>query len=104
MFNANLSRYFDSVSHNELLKLMARRIADGSVLRLIKLSLKGPIEERDAGGTRRMTANQLLHKGFPLPRGVRQVIAALLETGSTLTDNRLRFRRDGAGDCGRGAR
>jgi RNA-directed DNA polymerase len=43
--NADLSRYFDSVSHNELLKLVARRVANGSVLRLIKLSLKGPIEE-----------------------------------------------------------
>jgi hypothetical protein len=49
-------------------------------------------------------ANQLLHKGFPLPRGARQVIAPVIEMGSTSMDNRLRLRRDGAGDRGRGAR
>src|SRR6202158_1286288 len=45
--DADLSRYFDSIPHNELLKSVARRVADGSVLRLIKLWLKAPIEERD---------------------------------------------------------
>jgi hypothetical protein len=32
---------------NDLLKSVARRVADGSVPRLIKLWLKAPIEERD---------------------------------------------------------
>ena len=50
--DADLSRYFDLIPHNELLKSVARRVADGSVLRLIKLWLKAPIEERDADGTR----------------------------------------------------
>ena len=47
--DVDLSRYFDSIPHDDLLKSVARRIADGSVLRLIKLWLKAPIEERDAG-------------------------------------------------------
>ena len=53
--DADLSRYFDSIPHGELLKSIARRIVDRHVLRLIKLWLKAPIEERDDGnGTRRI--------------------------------------------------
>jgi RNA-directed DNA polymerase len=47
--DADLSRYFDSIPHDELLKSVARRIVDRHVLRLIKLWLKAPIEERDEG-------------------------------------------------------
>ena len=36
-----------SIPHDELLKSVARRIVDWHVLRLIKLWLKAPIEERD---------------------------------------------------------
>jgi RNA-directed DNA polymerase len=38
-----------SIPHDELLKSVARRIVDWHVLRLIKLWLKAPIEERDEG-------------------------------------------------------
>src|ERR1700692_196899 len=48
--DADLSRYFDTIPHDDLLKSVARRVADGAVLRLIKLWLKAPIEERDGGG------------------------------------------------------
>ena len=41
--DADLSRYFDSIPHNELLKSVARGVADGSVLQLIKLWLKAPL-------------------------------------------------------------
>src|ERR1700704_844250 len=54
--DADLSRYFDSIPHDDLLKSVARRVADGAVLRLIKLWLKAPIEERDGDdGKRRIT-------------------------------------------------
>jgi hypothetical protein len=42
--DADLSRYFDSIPHDDLLKSVGRRVADGSVLRLIKLWLN-EIEE-----------------------------------------------------------
>ena len=63
--DADLSRYFDSIPHNELLKSVARRVADGSVLQLIKLWLKAPIEERDADGTRRMSGGKGNTRGTP---------------------------------------
>ena len=47
--DADLSKYFDSIPHGDLLKSVARRVADGAVLRLIKLWLKAPIEERGGG-------------------------------------------------------
>jgi hypothetical protein len=42
--DADLSRYFDSIPHDAILKSVARRIVDRHVLRLIKLWLKAPIE------------------------------------------------------------
>jgi RNA-directed DNA polymerase len=62
--DADLSRYFDSIPHDELLKSVARRIVDRHVLRLIKLWLKAPIEERDEeDGTRRIGGGNLLVPG-----------------------------------------
>jgi RNA-directed DNA polymerase len=63
--DADLSRYFDSIPHADLLKSVARRVADGAVLRLIKLWLKAPIEERDGDGTRRMSGGKGNTRGTP---------------------------------------
>jgi RNA-directed DNA polymerase len=64
--DADLSRYFDSIPHDELLKSVARRIVDRQVLRLIKLWLKAPIEERDdCDGTRRMSGGKSNTRGTP---------------------------------------
>ena len=64
--DADLSRYFDSIPHGELLKSVARRIVDRHVLRLIKLWLKAPIEERDDGdGTRRIGGGKSNMHGTP---------------------------------------
>jgi RNA-directed DNA polymerase len=48
-----------------LLKSVARRVADGSVLRLIKLWLKAPIEERDGDGKRRIVGGKKNKRGTP---------------------------------------
>ena len=64
--NADLSRYFDSIPHDALLKSVARRIVDRHVLRLIKLWLKVPIEERDDGDeTRRSGGGKSNTRGTP---------------------------------------
>ena len=64
--DADLSRYFDSIPHDELLKSVARRIVDRHMLRLIKLWLKAPIEEWDKGnGTRRIGGGKGNMRGTP---------------------------------------
>jgi RNA-directed DNA polymerase len=63
--DADLSRYFDSIPHSELLKSVARRVVDRHVLRLIKMWLRAPIEERDADGTRRMSGGKGNKRGTP---------------------------------------
>ena len=63
--DADLSKYFDSIPHAELLKSAARRIVDAKVLRLIKLWLASPVEERDGAGKRRMRGGKSNRKGTP---------------------------------------
>jgi RNA-directed DNA polymerase len=44
--DADLSKYFDTVPHCELMQCVAQRIVDRHVLRLIKMWLTAPVEER----------------------------------------------------------
>ncbi|MGH3305829.1 MAG: group II intron reverse transcriptase/maturase [Streptosporangiaceae bacterium] len=63
--DADLSKYFDTIPHRELLRSVARRIVDRNVLRLIKLWLKTPVEERDGDGKRRMSGGRRSTCGTP---------------------------------------
>jgi RNA-directed DNA polymerase len=63
--DADLSKYFDTIPHQDLMRSVARRIVDRHVLRLIKLWLKAPVEERDGDGTRRMTGGKNSKQGTP---------------------------------------
>src|SRR5258708_17372128 len=63
--DADLFKYFDSIPHGDLLKSVARRVADGAVLRLIKLWLKAPIQERGGDGTRRISGGKGNTRGTP---------------------------------------
>src|SRR2546423_6143136 len=63
--DADLSKYFDLIPHADLLKSVARRIVDRNVLRLIKLWLRAPVEERDGDGTRRMSGGKSNKRGTP---------------------------------------
>src|ERR1700751_1072375 len=75
--DADLSKYFDTIPHAELLRCVARRIVDGEVLRLIKLWLKTPIQERDADGNRRMTGGKRSKCGTPQGGVVSPLLANL---------------------------
>lgn len=63
--DADLSKYFDTIPHSDLLRSVARRIVDRHVLWLIKLWLKAPVEERDGDGTRRMSGGKSNSRGTP---------------------------------------
>ena len=45
VFDADLSVYFDTISHAKLMKALALRVSDSEVLHLIKLWLRSPVWE-----------------------------------------------------------
>src|ERR1700680_509166 len=51
--DADLSSYFDTLPHSELLKSVARRVVDGAMLHLIRMWLEAPVEETDERGSKR---------------------------------------------------
>ena len=53
--DADLSAYFDTVPHVELLRSVARRVVDRHVLHLIRMWLETPAEEADERGRKRRT-------------------------------------------------
>src|SRR6202163_701615 len=64
--DADLSSYFDSIPHSELLKSVARRVVDGAMLHLIKMWLDAPVEETDERGNKhRSTRNRDEGRGTP---------------------------------------
>lgn len=50
VYDADLAGYFDSIPQDRLMQCVERRIADRSVLRLLRQWLTAPVEERDANG------------------------------------------------------
>jgi len=64
--DADLSSYFDTLPHSELLKSVARRVVDGAMLHLIKMWLEAPVEETDERGNKhRSTRNRDEGRGSP---------------------------------------
>jgi RNA-directed DNA polymerase len=64
--DADLSGYFDSIPHAELMQCLRRRIVDGVMLHLLKMWLEAPVEEIDERGNKnRTTRNKDEGKGTP---------------------------------------
>jgi RNA-directed DNA polymerase len=63
--DADLSKYFDTIPHDQLMKSVARRVSDGKMLKLVKAWLKTPVEETDERGNRRMTGGKGSRMGTP---------------------------------------
>jgi RNA-directed DNA polymerase len=60
VIDADVTAYFDTIPHDRLMKAVAERVADGSMLALVKMFLEAPIvDERDGGRPRRN------HQGTP---------------------------------------
>jgi RNA-directed DNA polymerase len=63
--DADLSKYFDTIPHRELLRSVARRVVDRHLLRLIRMWLKTPVEEEDERGHKRYTGGRKSKRGTP---------------------------------------
>jgi RNA-directed DNA polymerase len=55
VYHADLKSYFDTITHDLLIKCLERRIADRSALKLIRMWLESPVVETDRQGKRQVT-------------------------------------------------
>ena len=65
VFDADLQQYFDTMPHDKLLILVARRISDRHILRWIKQWLKAVVVEEDEEGKRRVSGGKRAKRGPP---------------------------------------
>ncbi len=76
--DADLSGYFDTIPHAELMTSVARRISDKHLLHLIKMWLVAAVEERDKRGRiRRTTQSKDRRCGIPQGSPVSPLLANL---------------------------
>jgi RNA-directed DNA polymerase len=54
LYDADLKSYFDTIPHDKLMACLRKRVADRSVLKLIRMWLEAPMEDRDEQGKRRV--------------------------------------------------
>ena len=78
VIDADLSDYFGSIPHAELMECVARRVSDGRVLALVKAWLVAPVEEKDErGNTQRTTRNKDEGRGTPQGAPISPLLANL---------------------------
>ncbi len=65
VIDADVSQYFDTIPHADLMKSLARRISDGKMLRLLKMWLKVPVAEQTKGGGWRFSGGKRATRGTP---------------------------------------
>jgi RNA-directed DNA polymerase len=76
--DADLSKYFDTIPHSELMKCLARRIVDKHMLHLLKMWLEVPVEEEDEEtGKKRLTGGKDNDLGTPQGGVVSPLLANL---------------------------
>ena len=75
--DADLSKYFDTIPHDELMPSIARRIVDRDMLRLIRQWLKAPVETTGDDGKRRMEGGRASKRGTPQGGVISPLVANL---------------------------
>lgn len=78
VIDADLSDYFGSIPHKELMKSLSRRISDRHMLHLIKQWLEVPVEQDDGRGhRRRTTVSRDAGRGIPQGAPISPLLANL---------------------------
>ena len=89
IYDADLQAFFDTIPHDKLLKCVERRVADGSVLRLIRQWLRVQVAERDENGRTKISRPK---QGTPQGGVISPLLANLY-----LHWFDVRFQREGPG-------
>ena len=63
--DADLSKYFDTIPHHELMQCVARRVVDRHMLKLIKAWLKVPVHETNEKGNVAVSGGRKAKVGTP---------------------------------------
>lgn len=63
--DADLSDYFSTIPHGDLMRCVARRVADGTMLSMIRQWLDAPVLERTPQGDRCSAQAKQRHRGTP---------------------------------------
>ncbi|MGH7015436.1 MAG: reverse transcriptase domain-containing protein [Stellaceae bacterium] len=90
---ADLSDYFSSIPHGPLMRCVSRRVADGTLLSVIKRWLTAPVVERDQRATRCTTEAKDRHRGTPQGSPISPLLANLYFRRFLLAWERFGHRR-----------
>lgn len=75
--DADLSDYFSSIPHGPLMRCVSRRVADGTLLSVIKRWLTAPVIEREQRTIRCTTKAKDRHRGTPQGSPISPLLANL---------------------------